>query len=383
MPFTSPFRFLRRRFGAPAAAALLIVWSAAPAQSPAPTATASAAVIGWSAEQAAAAGVSTVKLGASAHGEAAGLLLPGTAVVSPQAATLVSTMVPGVVQQLRVSVGDAVRAGQPVAQMSSPQIIEWQRELLQAEAQARLAASKLQRDEKLFAEGIIAEVRLQDTRSQHQLAQLAVTERRQMLRLAGGATHAMQAQLTLTAPAAGTVLEVLASPGQRLEAGMPVARLARTDRLSIELQASAEQATRLTPGDRLTIDGCRQPARVVVAAPQVVAGNQAVTVRAELLAPEACLRVGQFVQARATGAGGATVTPGIEVPAEAVVRQGARSYVFVRTPQGFVPTPVTLGPPSGGRVPVRAGLRPGDEVAIKGIAALKGAWAGLGASGEK
>lgn len=378
MPVLSlPFS-LCSRCGALAAAAALAGLAAVPARSqPAP------AAIAWSAEQAATAGVATLKLGAAAHGAAAGMLLPGTVVVPPQAATLVSTMVPGVVQQLRVAVGDAVRAGQPVAQISSPQIVEWQRDLLQAEAQARLAASKLRRDEQLFAEGIIAEVRLQDTRSQHQLAQLAVTERRQMLHLAGGDTRGLQAQLTLAAPAGGTVMEVLASPGQRLEAGMPVVRLARTDHLSIELQATAEQAQRLRPGDRLSIDGCRQAARVVAAAPQVQAGNQAVTLRAELLAPEACLRAGQFVQARATGDGSASAVPALEVPAEAVVRQGAQSYVFVRTPKGFVPTPVTLGPASGGRVPVRAGLQPGDEVAVKGVAALKGAWLGLGAGGDK
>ena len=88
----------------------------------------------------------------------------------------------------------------------------------------------------------IAELRLQDSRTQQQMAELALRERRQMLQWAGmrDAHNNLSADLTVRAASSGTVLEVLANPGQRLEAGMPLAKIARAGQLSIRLQASPE-----------------------------------------------------------------------------------------------------------------------------------------------
>jgi len=44
-----------------------------------------------------------------------------------------------------------------------------------------------------------------------------------------------------------------------------------------------------------------------------------------------------------------------------------------------VPTPIEVASESGAQVLVRAGLRSGAEVAVRGLAALKGAWLGMGA----
>ena len=263
----------------------------------------------------------------------------------------------------------------------------WQRELLQAQAQARLAATRLERDEKLHAEGIIAALRLQDSRTQHELAQLAVKERRQTLQLVGVSTasDSLQPSVNVRAMASGIVLEVMAAPGQRLDAGMPVAKLARSGKLSIALQATPEQTQGLRVGDLLALQGCKAPARLAAIVPQVSAGNQAVQLRADFTATEDCLRVNQFVQAtvaaRASGKA-ANVATGFAVPAQAVVRHAGQAYVFVRTASGFVPTPVELASEGGAQVLVRKGLKGNEEVAIGGTAALKGAWQGLGGGGK-
>ena len=69
----------------------------------------------------------------------------------------------------------------------------------------------------------------------------------------------------------------------------------------------------------------------------------------------------------------------MSVPAAAVVQQGGRHYVFVRQPPGFRAVAVTTGPGGGSEVLITSGLKAGDEVAVKGVAAIKGAWLGLGA----
>lgn len=333
--------------------------------------------------QAEAAGVRTQALVASSSGAGAGWLLPGQVQLPAQATELVSSPLAGVLQQLLVAPGDPVQAGQVLARMSSPELLSWQREWLQAQSQARLAAGKLARDEQLYAEGIIPGLRLQDSRAAHEQAQLALQERRQALQALGlNAGPQLQAQLALRAGAAGTVLEVSALPGQRLDAGMAVAKIARRSALELLLQAQPAQLAQLQPGTLLAVPGCQQPARLVAIVAQLNPSNQTVQLRAQAPA-EDCLHVGQFVEARLQPTPGKAGASALYLPPQAVVRQQGQAYVFVRRAQGFVPTPVQLGAASAQGYAVRAGLQAGDEIATAGLAALKGAWLGLGAEEER
>ena len=339
--------------------------------------------IAWTEAQAKAAGVLTQVLSGTGASPGAGLVLQGTVELPPHATELISAPLAGVVQQVLVSPGQRIQAGEPVARLLSPELVTWQRELLQAQAQARLAATRLQRDEQLHAEGIIAGLRLQDSRTQNELAQLALRERRQTLQMAGASTtnETLQPGLTLRASAAGTVLEITATPGQRLDAGMPVAKVARGGQWAIALQATPEQAHSLRTGDLLAVQGCKTPARLTAIVPQVSAGNQAVQLRADFTSAEDCLRVNQFVQITVAGRPGQGAGS-LSVPAQAVVRHQGLAYVFVQTPKGFVPTAVVLGAEGTGQTLVRSGLKAGDAIAVQGLAALKGAWQGMGGGAQ-
>lgn len=319
-----------------------------------------------------------------------GLLLQGTVALPAHESDLVSMPLGGVVQAVLVAPMQTVRAGQAVARVMSPELAQLQREWLLDHTQARLAQSKAQRDEQLFADGIVSEHRRNESRAAYEMAALSAREHRQALRLAGvseavlaraeaGSSDALSPQLTLVAPVAGTVLEQLAAPGQRLEAGAPVARIARGGRLVIELQASSQQAQLLRVGDTLTVDGCTTPARITALSPQLSSATQGVQLRAELTRREDCLRINQFVQLRWQDRGGRANGAVFSVPAAAVVQQGGKFYVFVRQAQGFVATPVSTGPGTGSELRVLSGLKAGDEVAVQGVAAIKGAWLGLGA----
>lgn len=361
-------------------ACLLASAMAQAADAPAPSAI---APIAWPQAQAKAAGVVTQVLADTGASPGAGLVLQGTVELPPHATELLSAPLAGVVQQVLVSPGQHIKAGEPVARLLSPELVTWQRELLQAQAQARLAATRLQRDEQLHAEGIIAGLRLQDSRTQNELAQLALRERRQTLQMAGASTtnETLQPGLTLRASATGTVLEITATPGQRLDAGMPVAKVARGGQWAIALQATPEQAHSLRTGDLLAVQGCKTPARLTAIVPQVSAGNQAVQLRADFTSAEDCLRVNQFVQITVAGRPGQGAGS-LSVPAQAVVRHQGLAYVFVQTPKGFVPTAVVLGAEGTGQTLVRSGLKAGDAIAVQGLAALKGAWQGMGGGAQ-
>lgn len=350
------------------------------------------ALIPWPTRLDAGAGVGTMVLAPQGPTAAGGVLLQGTVVLPAQQSDVVSLPVAGVVQAVLVAPMQTVRAGQAVARIMSPQLVEWQREWLQADTQARLAQGKAQRDEQMFLEGIVSEHRRNESRAQYEMAALSARERRQALRLAGvsdatlaqaASTSSLSPQLTLAAPVAGMVLDLSVTPGQRLEAGSPVARIGRASRLAIELQASSQQAQALRVGDVLAVEGCKLPARISAISSQLSSTTQSVQLRAELTGREDCLRINQFVQLRAQAAPGrAGEAATLSVPAQAVVQHGGQNYVFVRAPQGFRAVAVKTGVGGGSETPIVAGLKAGDEVAVKGVIAIKGAWLGLGAEGK-
>ena len=329
-------------------------------------------LIAWSASQIQLAGVQTHIVGAGSNGAARdAVTFQGTVILPPQATMVVSAPLAGVVQDIGVGVGQSVRAGQTVARLMSSQLLEWQRDTRQAQSNAKLAQAKLQRDEQLAAEGLIAQVRLQETRNQYEIAQSIAAERRQAMQLAGGVAESNQPLLALNTAVAGTVMEVLATPGQRVEMGMPVLRIARAGLLAVELQATLAQARTLRVGDSITLEGCRTTARLAAIAPSVNANNQSVVLRADFQSTEPCLRINQFVQASVKSSANTANTVNtvntVHVPASATVQRDGKAYAFVRKPQGFAPVAVE-------------DVRAGDAIAVQGIAALKGAWMGLGAA---
>lgn len=244
--------------------------------------------------------------------------LQGMVVLPPQAIETVSAPVTGFVQAVLVSATDPLRPGQAVATLHSTQLMEWQREYIQLNVQAQQTQDRLQRSERLAAEGIVAQSRVRDDRYAHTQAQVAAQERRQALLLAGMGDAQLKAlldkpsvhaNLSVSTPRAGTVLEVLARPGQRVEAGAPLITLTRSGWLALELQATAEQSQQIQAGAVVTVVGCaalgqsghdksRGEARVKGISALMRGGNQAVTVHVSLPpSASACLRANQAVEA--------------------------------------------------------------------------------------
>lgn len=335
------------------------------------------------------AGIQTVAAGTAPaqDGGAPGQQLSGTVVAAPEGTAVLSSMVGGVVQQLHVGPLQAVRANTPVVTLFSQQLVEWQRDYLQLATLSTLAQQKLARDEALFADGVIARSRLEDSRGAALQASVMASERRQALRAAGMgqaqlqrllASQAMSPVLTVSAGAAGTLLELPLSPGQRVEAGTPLARIAKSGALWLELQATPQLAAQLRVGDAVQVAGCGT-ARVQALSPQLSAGNQSVQVRARMERDDGCLKLNQFVQASVA----LRTAGGVLLPAAALVQRGAASYVFVQRPAGYAAVPVTTSPAGAGALWVKGAVPAGSQVAVRGVAAIKGAWLGLGAEGGK
>lgn len=317
---------------------------------------------------------------------APGPALPAKVTVPPAHEVVLSAPLDGRVEAMLVAAGDRVQAGQLVARLFSPDFLVLQRDFLEADTDLRLARSEYRRDQTLYKEGIIAARRWETTRTRFEAALAKRTERYHRLRIAGVADahieqlardHKLVGTLDLHAPAAGVVLEQLATVGQRTDGSLPLYRIADLSVLWLQIQSPADQAAALATGATVQVEGMDAQATLQAIGRHVDPKTQNLYLRAEVTRGTERLRPGQFVQVRIhrafpSGSGA------FEVPASAVARSGGKDYVFVRTDTGFRVQPVQVSQREHGKVVITAGLSGNDRLATSGIAAIKAAWAGMG-----
>jgi len=326
----------------------------------------------------------------SAQSTNEGLRLAGSAVTPPNRMEVVSTPAAGVVQALLVNSLDTVKAGQTIARIHSPELLQWQREYVQQFTQLDMITKKAERDESLLNDGIISAGRAQETRNLLQQARVAVQERAQMLKLAGLSDTAiarlnnpsgLTPVIDIRSSAGGSVLEWMVTPGQRVEAGAPLAKVARAGELWLELQASRAQGEHIAVGDVVKTKACAQSGKVLAIATQLSTSNQLVMVRASLPGADKCLKPGQYLEATIS-----SKTPpvsGWSLPSTALVRNGSNEFVFVRNADGVQAVPVTVESRAIDQVIVQGALTAKQSIAIQGLASLKGLWLGLGVTGAE
>ncbi|MDO9221911.1 MAG: efflux RND transporter periplasmic adaptor subunit [Thiobacillus sp.] len=298
------------------------------------------------------------------------LTYPARVTLPPASVRVVAAAGAGLVTQLHVQAGDAVKRGAPLVTLSMPGLADAQNGLTQARLKSQLAASNAARDQKLFAEGLIAESRLRATQSESQSARATLAAAQTMLSMLGAGKVSGSA-ITLTAPIAGVVLESAAEPGERVDAGMALLKVADLSKLALEIPLSTAQARQVAVGQAVTVADSPASGRVTALLPQLNA-SQSVLARASLVDPQKLLRPGQSVQVALAGA---QSTQGLAVPAAALVWKANLPYVFVETAQGFAPTPVKLVRQNASQAEV-TGLAAGSRIAVKGVAALKAQWLG-------
>lgn len=323
-------------------------------------------------------GIQTVPLQSQAGAVKASF--PAQVVVPPTAEQVVSSPVAGLVSQLLVQQNQVVRSGTPLVRIASPELGQLQLQLLQASARATLARQAARREEALFKEGIIPQRRVQEAQAGLSEAEATLNQARAALRLSGmsaatiariAASGKPQDSTTLAATQAGIVTEIAVKPGQRVEAATALLHVAQIDSLWLDIQLPVSESANWLPGTKLKVQGRDVTARILSASPTVSSSSQTVVLRAAVEGKAGQVRPGEFVTVELPFA----ATQGSwSVPLSAVVYAGKQAYLFVRTSNGFEGRPVQAMASAGQRVRVQGPLKEGEQIAVSGVVALKGAW---------
>lgn len=328
-------------------------------------------------------GITTLALPKKQSGEVSGL--PSQVIVPSNQLLVISTPLAALIEQTLVGVGDNVKKGQPIARLQSPALAEAQRGLLQATVQSQLAKENLSRDESLWKDGIIAESRYRISKGAATEAQAILAERKQMLRLSGMSDTAigqlqsgnnLSSVLTINSPIDGVVLEKSASAGQRLDAAIPLFKIAKLNPLELEIQAPLTMTAGLKVGAAISIPALHASGKLTAIGRSLTGTNQTILLRATITQGTENLRPNQMVEANIS-----TTGKGVfqwEVPKESIARISGKAFVFVAIPTGFRPQPVEVLD-EGAQSSVISGALKGDEkIALRGVSALKSSTMGLG-----
>jgi len=296
------------------------------------------------------------------------------------------------------SVGDRVGAGQALGRIE-PRLADngvdhATLEAAVAEAQSAVDAARADqtRAEHLLAERAVPARRVEEARraagvadARLKAAQARLAQRDEVLRSGGGAASGNA--FVLRAPIGGRVAEVLAALGASYQEGAALFRIVRTDRVELQAQLPASDAplSRVT-GLSLEVPGRADPIPLdpdhVHDAGVIDPRTRALPIQIEVANPNGVLLIGQT--------GTAVIYTGNKqrlpvVPKAAVLTEAGRPYVFVQTGgERFARRFIDVVARDGDLIGVRAGVKPGERVVVRGAyeVQLASAASGLPAEGH-
>ena len=311
-------------------------------------------VLNIGADRARLAGVRTVEAAVGAVTRT--IRATGTVVADETRVRQVTTKVAGFVEKLYVNaMGQMVRAGEPLFELYSPELLASQEEYLRA----RQSAAE-------FQKSTLPEVRRGAT-------DLAAAARQRLERFdvpaaflkALDESGTEQRTITFAAPFAGFVTGKNIVAGQRIEPGMDLLTVTDLSQVWVIAQVFEAEARVAQPGRvaRVTLPyegDVTLSGRIAFVYPTLDSESRTLKVRLEFPNSRGALKPGMFV----TVEFGAEAERGIVVPDSAVLDTGTRQLVFVEVSPGqFAARDVSVALRADGQAVVRSGLAAGDRVA--------------------
>ena len=282
-------------------------------------------------------------------------------------------------------VGEQIKAGEKLGDLGprlsaverydlTTRVLQARAEVDEAEADLSAAKSSYESKKKLNeGQQVVAERTLEEAEAKVKSTEARVAGARQIVQLLEDAISGKQARTTtapLTSDRAGEVIEVQAQPGETIESGQALLKIADLSRL----------VARVTTPAGLTVAPMPQKARLQIAGlesriiegPVLGHGPSASRGQSFLISVENAdmsLRPGALVEANLELTGEAA--HGVIVPADAVVRLGGTAYVYLQTAEEqFTRTPIKTSSPVAEGWFVASGLAEKDRVVMTGAGTL-------------
>src|SRR5262245_7752894 len=317
------------------------------------------------------------------------VIAPGKIESNPNRISRVAMPAAGRVQQVMVAVGDAVREGQPLLAIESPDAgtaisnyRQTQARLEETKAAVAKAQADLSRVTDLYAgraiaqkEVLGAESALAQAKSAFAQAQAARDESSRRLEIFGLKPEDPRPAILVRAPVAGKVLDLAVTAGEyRNDTSAPLMTVADLSTVYMAADVPESQIRLISQGERVRITLSAYPnemfsGTVSRLADVVDPQTRTIKVRAALANPAGRLRPEMFGEIRHEESFRDVPT----VPAGAIIQSDKQSIVYREKSAGvFEPVTIAYGKQKGERVPVLSGIQRGDRIVVDGAMLLKG-----------
>lgn len=302
--------------------------------------------------------VQTIKIGGTtASGE---LFLTGKIQPDERENAAITAKFPGRIEKLYITfTGEQVRIGQKLTTIYSPELLNAQRELLEA-AKSRATFPQLY----TAAKEKLKLWKLTD-------AQIAGIEQ----------SGTVREQFDILSDQSGVVTQRNVAVGDFVSTGSVLFNVVNLNKLWVLLDAYETDLPLLSTGNEISFTVAGMPeeafkAKISFIDPILNANTRAASVRAEVINSGGKLKPEMFVTAKIQTSTKAS-SSGITVPRTAVLWSGKRSVVYVKVPNsekpGFEMREVTLGNRMGENYLIESGLQLGEEIVINGVFAIDAA----------
>jgi membrane fusion protein (multidrug efflux system) len=269
----------------------------------------------------------------------------------------VGFLVPGLVDSIGPSEGDAVAAGALLAVLDGA---EYRLNLEMAVAQRERAEDEHARAEAMFAERAIPE-------NDYHKATTAVRLARAQAQLA----EKKLADARLEAPLSGLVARRSIQPGEQAAPGYPVFTIMQIDRVQVQVGVPEVEIGRVAVGQPATVvvpalGGAEFQGRVQLVGIAADPASRTYAVKLEVANPQRRLLPGMIAEVRIETDRTVSV---LTLPGEAIVRDVdgvTRVFLYFPDEERVHSRRVTVGAPFGREVEIRDGLEVGDMVVVGG-----------------
>lgn len=286
---------------------------------------------------------------ATVHVENVRTLVEVTGVVRPAQRAQLAAKVMGAIEEMPVTLGQAVRTGDLLVKISAGEISA---RVVQAQSQLNAARRDLERERDLLAKGASTADLVKGLEDRFAAAQAMVHEAETML----GYT-------SVRAPFDGVVARKLADAGDLASPGVPLLEVEATSHFQIEAAIPDSLAVGLAPGAPLAaqIPAVGASFDGTLAEISSAADPNAHTVLAKIAVPAGiAVRSGAFARVQVPGEPVAALL----VPRTAISRLGQMERVFVASGDRAVLRLVKTGADRGENVEVLSGLDDGESLVL-------------------
>jgi membrane fusion protein, heavy metal efflux system len=306
------------------------------------------------------------------------LQIPGSILPDPTRVVHVFAAAGGRLLQMNVRPWDHVEKGQSLALLESSDVSRAVSDYAKASVDAETKKQALDRANDLYAHHAIAQKDLEQAQADLKMAEAEVRATLASVHLLGVDAAAPSNQLNVLAPRAGIVLDIGAASGElskSVDAAQPLCTIADLSTVWVEGDAFEQDAAILRAGTAAKVTLNAYPneswtGTVAVVSDTVDPATRTMKVRVELPNPALRLKPNMFATVWLLRSSG----QGISVPATAVVREGAKAYVFVATGNDrFERRDVVLGRTEDDNVQITSGLSAGTVIASNGALLLRDA----------